>query len=416
MIARKAFKFRLEVSPEQHQRLLVLTGCARWVWNAALAECNRMLTAGERLPGYNGYGGYASWITHWKEQAESAFLGDAYTDNLQQKLMDLDRAWKDCFDKSQPNKRAPVFKSKRNEGDQSIRFVNFQKYCDLDGRRVKLPAKLGWFRFRRSREIVGIVKNCTITRHSGHWFISFQTEQDVADPVHPSVTAAGIDMGVSKLFALSDGSHLPPENHFARCQQQLARLQRDLARKQKFSANWKKQKAKISRLHSRIAECRLDYLHKATTTISKNHAMVVIEDLQVSNMTRSAKGTRAQPGRNVRAKAGLNRAILDQGWHEARRQLEYKQAWRGGLLVAVPAPYTSQRCSCCGHVAAANRRSQAEFICVLCGYQDNADTNAAKNILAAGHAVTACGETVQQGRSAKQEPVLASKGRTPLPA
>lgn len=115
-------------------------------------------------------------------------------------------------------------------------------------------------------------------------------------------------------------------------------LQRQLSRRVKFSNNWQKQKHKIQRLHSRIANIRRDYLHKVTTTISKNHAMIVIEDLKVSNMSRSAAGTVSQPGHNVRAKSGLNRSILDQGWYEMSRQLEYKQFWRGGQVLAVPQP------------------------------------------------------------------------------
>ncbi|EGD4650589.1 RNA-guided endonuclease InsQ/TnpB family protein, partial [Escherichia coli] len=110
------------------------------------------------------------------------------------------------------------------------------------------------------------------------------------------------------------------------------------------------------------------------------------------------------PGRNVRAKSGLNRSILDQGWYEMRRQLEYKQLWSGGQVLAVPPAYTSQRCACCGHTAKENRLSQSKFRCQVCGYTANADVNGARNILAAGHAVLACGEMVQSGRSLKQEP------------
>ena len=114
--------------------------------------------------------------------------------------------------------------------------------------------------------------------------------------------------------------------------------------------------------------------------------------------------TVSQPGRNVRAKSGLNRSILDQGWYEMRRQLEYKQLWSGGQVLAVPPAYTSQRCACCGHTAKENRLSQSQFRCQVCGYTANADVNGARNILAAGHAVLACGEMVQSGRSLKQEP------------
>ncbi|AFG42634.1 RNA-guided endonuclease TnpB family protein [Escherichia coli] len=156
--------------------------------------------------------------------------------------------------------------------------------------------------------------------------------------------------------------------------------------------------------HSNPEHIRRDYLHKVTTTVSKNHAMIVIEDLKVSNMSKSAAGTVSLPGRNVRAKSGLNRSILDQGWYEIRRQLAYKQLWRGGQVLAVPPAYTSQRCVCCGHTAKENRLSQSKFRCQVCGYTANADVNGARNILAAGHAVLACGEMVQSGRSLKQEP------------
>lgn len=161
----------------------------------------------------------------------------------------------------------------------------------------------------------------------------------------------GLDAGVAKLATLSDGTVFEPVNSCQKNQKTLARLQRQLSRKVKFSNNWQKQKRKIQRLHSRIANIRRDYLHKVTTTVSKNHAMIVIEDLKVSNMSKSAAGTVSQPGRNVRAKSGLNRSILDQGWYEMRRQLEYKQLWRGGQVLAVPPAYTSQRCACCGHTA-----------------------------------------------------------------
>ncbi len=154
---------------------------------------------------------------------------------------------------------------------------------------------------------------------------------------------------------------------------------------------------------------RRDYLHKTSHEISQSHAIVVIEDLQVRNMSKSAAGTVETPGRHVRAKSGLNKSILDQGWFEFRRQLEYKQQWRGGCVIAVPPQNTSRTCPACGHVAKENRKTRAQFECVACGYSENADLNAARNILAAGHAVSACGEPVQSGRSMKQEPAEASQ-------
>jgi putative transposase len=199
---------------------------------------------------------------------------------------------------------------------------------------------------------------------------------------------------------------LAPANSFQQHQARLARCQRAMARKEKFSNNWKKAKAKVQKLHQKIGNIRRDYLHKATSTISKNHAIVCIEDLQVRNMSKSAAGTVEKPGCNVKAKAGLNRSILDQGWSEFRRQLEYKQAWSGGWLLAVPPQNTSRTCPKldCRHVSAENRRTQGRFVCAECGFTENADLVGAMNILAAGHAVLACGELALSGRSTEAGP------------
>ena len=399
MLILKAYKFRLEPTPEQSQRLRQLCGCARFVWNLGLAETKRILDSGEKLPSAFELN---RMITVWKKMPEYIFLQDAYTDNLQQKLKDLHTAWKRCFDKKLAAK-APVWKRK-NEGRDSIRFVNFEKYCCLENRRVKLPSGLGWVKFRQSQRVNGKIKNATISQLAGQWYISFQVEIETAEPNHTSTTIVGLDAGVAKLATLSDGTVFEPVNSFQKNQKKLARLQRQLSRKVKFSNNWQKQKRKIQRLHSCIANIRRDYLHKVTTAVSKNHAMIVIEDLKVSNMSKSAAGTVSQPGRNVRAKSGLNRSILDQGWYEMRRQLAYKQLWRGGQVLAVPPAYTSQRCAYCGHTAKENRLSQSKFRCQVCGYTANADVNGARNILAAGHAVLACGGTMQSDRPLKQEP------------
>jgi putative transposase len=197
----------------------------------------------------------------------------------------------------------------------------------------------------------------------------------------------------------------------------LRRYQKAVSRKKKGSCNRKKAVQKLSRLHARIARQRGDWLHKLSTKLVSEHPVIAIEDLKASMMSASAKGTAAKPGRNVRAKAGLNRGILDAAWAEFRRQLEYKAAAVGGEILSVNPAYTSQRCSCCGHVDKDNRRTQSSFACLACGHAENADVNAAKNILTAGHAAwsertAACGEVVRHakrasaGRAAsmKQEP------------
>lgn len=369
-------------------------GACRFVFNRALARQNENHEAGNK---YIPYGKMASWLVEWKNATETQWLKDSHSQPLQQSLKDLERAYKNFF---QNRAAFPRFK-KRGQND-AFRYPQGVK-LDQENSRIFLP-KLGWMRYRNSRQVTGVVKNVTVSQSCGKWYISIQTESEVSTPVHPSASMVGLDAGVAKLATLSDGTVFEPVNSFQKNQKKLARLQRQLSRKVKFSNNWQKQKRKIQRLHSRIANIRRDYLHKVTTTVSKNHAMIVIEDLKVSNMSKSAAGTVSQPGRNVRAKSGLNRSILDQGWYEMRRQLEYKQLWSGGQVLAVPPAYTSQRCACCGHTAKENRLSQSKFRCQVCGYTANADVNGARNILAAGHAVLACGEMVQSGRSLKQEP------------
>lgn len=369
-------------------------GACRFVFNRALARQNENHEAGNK---YIPYGKMASWLVEWKNATETQWLKDTQSQPLQQSLKDLERAYKNFF-----RKRAAFPRFKKRGQNDVFRYPQGVK-LDQENSRIFLP-KLGWMRYRNSRQVTGVVKNVTVSQSCGKWYISIQTESEVSTPVHPSASMVGLDAGVAKLATLSDGTVFEPVNSFQKNQKKLARLQRQLSRKVKFSNNWQKQKRKIQRLHSCIANIRRDYLHKVTTTVSKNHAMIVIEDLKVSNMSKSAAGTVSQPGRNVRAKSGLNRSILDQGWYEMRRQLEYKQLWSGGQVLAVPPAYTSQRCACCGHTAKENRLSQSKFRCQVCGYTANADVNGARNILAAGHAVLACGEMVQSGRPLKQEP------------
>lgn len=390
----QAFKFQLRPGGQQEREMRRFAGACRFVFNRALALQNENHEAGNK---YIPYGKMASWLVEWKNATEMQWLKDSPSQPLQQSLKDLERAYKNFF-----QKRAAFPRFKKRGQNDAFRYPQGVK-LDQENSRIFLP-KLGWMRYRNSRQVTGVVKNVTVSQSCGKWYISIQTESEVSTPVHPSASMVGLDAGVAKLATLSDGTVFEPVNSFQKNQKKLARLQRQLSRKVKFSNNWQKQKRKIQRLHSCIANIRRDYLHKVTTTVSKNHAMIVIEDLKVSNMSKSAAGTVSQPGRNVRAKSGLNRSILDQGWYEIRRQLAYKQLWRGGQVLAVPPAYTSQRCACCGHTAKENRLSQSKFRCQVCGYTANADVNGARNILAAGHAVLACGEMVQSGRSLKQEP------------
>ncbi|KJK20529.1 hypothetical protein UB46_32200 [Burkholderiaceae bacterium 16] len=395
----QAFKFELMPTGEQQRDLRRFAGSCRFVYNKALALQKTRYEQGEKKL---GYAGLCKALTEWRNGADTPWLSDAPVHPLQQTLKDLERAYQNFF-----AKRSAFPKFKKKGQSDSFRYPD-SKQIKLDqcNSRIFLP-KLGWLRYRNSRDVLGTLRNATISLSGGKWYVSIQTEREVEQPVPSAASAVGIDMGIARFATFSDGTFLAPLNSFKRHEARLRRYQRAMSHKTKFSNNWKKAKARVQRIHTRIGNARRDYLHKATTTISQNHAMVCIEDLQVRNMSRSAAGDTEAPGNNVWAKSGLNKSILDQGWFEFRRQLEYKLAWNGGWLIAVPPANTSRTCPCCGHASADNRTTQAKFACVACGFEENADVVGAINVLARGHRVAACGEWVQSGRSAKQEPTEA---------
>jgi len=377
----QAFKFALMPTGEQQRLMRRFAGSCRFVFNKALALQKERYAQGEKKL---GYAGLCKLLTEWRNGTETPWLKEAPTHPLQQALKDLERAYANFF-----AKRAdfPRFK-KKGQGD-SFRYPDPKQIkLDQGNSRIFLP-KLGWLRYRNSREVLGWVKQVTVSASGGKWFVSIQTEREVEQPI-PNGDAVGIDLGIARFATLSDGTYYAPLNSFKRHETALRRAQQAMSRKQKSSNNWTKAKTRVQRIHTRIGNARRDFLHKATTAISKNHAMVVIEDLQVRNMSKSAAGTADAPGKNVKAKSGLNKSILDQGWFEFRRQIYYKLAWNGGYLITVPPQNTSRTCPCCGHASAENRETQARFVCVKCGFKENADLVGAINILRAGHARCAC--------------------------
>ena len=400
-----AFKFELRPNGQQQRQMRRFAGSCRVVFNEALALQKDRYERGEKKL---GYAGLCKELTAWRNGAAlpsgrvAPWLAEAPVHPLQQALKDRERAYTHFF-----ARRADFPRFKKKGQSDSFRYPD-PKPLKLDqaNSRLFLP-KLGWLRMRLSRDVLGTVKNVTVSASCGKWFVSIQTEREVEQPI-PNGSAVGIDMGVARFATLSDGTFLAPLNSFRRHEDRLRKAQQSMSRKVKFSSNWKKEKSRIQTIHSRIGNARRDDLHKTSTAISQNHAMVCIEDLQVRNMSRSAAGTTEAPGRNVRAKSGLNKSILDQGWAEFRRQLDYKLQWSGGWLVAVPPHNTSRTCPCCGHIAADNRRTQAQFQCVACGYASHADVVGAMNILARGHRVAACGDVVHSGPSMKQEPTEAT--------
>ncbi len=385
----QAYKYELMPDGEQRRSMCRFAGSCRFVYNKALALQKGNYEAGNH---FIVYAGLCKALTEWRNGQETPWLKEAPCHPLQQALRDLEKAYQNFFAK---RTSFPRFKCK-GSGD-GFRYPD-PKQIRLDhaNGRLFLP-KLGWLRYRNSREVLGDLRNVTVSQAGGKWFASIQTQREVERPLPTSTSAIGIDVGISRFATLSDATHVEPLNSFKKHQRRLARYQRRMSRKVKFSQNWKKAKARIQRIHTQIANARKDFLHKATTTISKSHAFVCIEDMQVRNMSRSAKGNSEQHGKLVRQKSGLNRAILDQGWGEFRRQLDYKMIWNGGTLLAVPPHDTSRTCPCCGHVSKESRRTQALFVCVTCCYEDHADVVGAMNILERGHRSLACGEPAHSG-------------------
>ena len=282
--------------------------------------------------------------------------------------------------------KMPTFHGK-GKGLSSIwRGRNFKQ---IDERTFELPNKRGTFKLGCALRFHGEIRSVTFSESGGDWFASFLIKAELpAQQPAPAGTAIGIDVGVAQFASLSDGQQFPPGTDYDRELDKLAKLQRaasrmqgPIARQRKASKNWLKQNRKIQKHHQHIANKRRHYTEVVSKEIAANYQTVAIEDLQLKNMTKSAKGDAVKPGKNVAAKAGLNRSILNGGFGQFRTRLTAKVVARQGQVIAVNPAYTSQTCAACGHVAKENRKDQAHFECVNCGYAANADINAAQNIL-----------------------------------
>ena len=373
----KAFKFELRPNCAQIRKMKQFAGCSRFVFNRALAYQNEQYEADNSFK-FN-YFKLVNMLPQWKQ--EFVWLKDCHSQVLQQSLKDLESGFKNFF-----AERANFPRFKKKGEKESFRFP---QGCKLEqhNNRIWLP-KIGWVRYRNSRNVIGEIKNVTVSQKCGKWYVSIQTEfeQEIAQPKGGEI---GIDMGIIRFATLSDGTFFEPVNAFKTLKGKLAKLQKQFKNKTKFSKNWQKLKAKIAKLHHKISNIRKNHLHQISSTISKNHAIVYVEDLQVSNMSKSAKGNTEKHGKNVAAKSDLNRAILDQSWSEFRRQLDYKLLWNGGHLIAVPPQNTSRCCPACGYTAKDNRQTQTTFECVDCGYRNNADVVGAINVLKRGQEILA---------------------------
>jgi putative transposase len=369
---------------------------ARFVWNLAV-EQQLHWQPGRQAPGYNEQCAQLTAV-----RAEYDWLAAGSQTVQQQALRDFAQAMRNFFNGS--HRRPTWRKAGRHEGFRQVGFKpRHPKRLSRRYGQVWIP-KVGRVRFRWTRDIPDTVKSYRVTRErSGRWHIAFAAiPESVPGPGDGSVV--GIDRGVAVSVALSTGELLRAPSLRANETKRLRRLQQRLARARRGSHRRARTKRAIARLRARETDRRRDWVEKTTTDIARRFDTIRVEDLDVRAMTRSARGCREWPGVNVAQKRGLNREIHRQGWGRLVARLKHKAA---GRLESVPAAYTSQRCSQCGHVAPENRKSQAVFQCLVCGAGPcNADVNAARNI-AAGPAVTARGD-LGASRSANREPQLCS--------
>ena len=373
-------RYRLELSPGQEEILLRHCADARYVWNLCVEQESWWRPECGKMPGF------AERCRQLTEaRADNPWLAEGSVIVQQQAVRDHGQAMANFF--ARTHRRPRWRKANRHDG---FRIVHLKQ---RDVRRlnrrwgeVKIP-KAGWVRFRWSRAVPGNAKSFRVTRdRAGRWHIAFAA---IPEPIDGPGTgeAVGIDRGIAVGAALSTGEMLRVPRLTAAETARLRRLQRILARARRGSGRRGKVTQAIGRLKAREADRRKDWCEKTSTDIARRFDVIRVEDLSIKSMTRSARGTISAPGRNVAAKAALNRGISRSGWGLLARRLEDKAP---GRVERVNPAFTSQRCSACGHVASESRESQALFRCVACAYTENADVNAAKNI-AAGHAVTARG-------------------------
>lgn len=367
---KRAYKYRFYPAPEQIELLAQTFGCVRFVYNSILRwRTDAYYERQEKI----GYPQADKRLTVLKAMPEYAFLRDVSAVPLQQAIRHQQDAFKNFF---AGRAAYPAFKSKRHK--QAATFMNTAfKYRDgkLYMAKSKAPLDVRW-----SRPLPSAPSSITISKDTaGRYFVSCLCE---FEPVSLPITAStvGIDVGLKDLFVTDTGFKSGNPRHTAKYAARLALFQRRLSKKVKGSKNSAKARLKVARLHAKIADCRLDALHKATRKLINENQVVCVESLKVKNMIRNPK---------------LSRAIADASWGEFTRQLQYKGEWAGRSVVAIDQFFpSSKRCSCCGFTMQKMPLDVRKWHCPECDTDHDRDINAAINIKAAGLAVLAHGEPV----------------------
>jgi putative transposase len=388
MKQKKAYKYRVYPTQEQAHILARTFGCCRYAYNWALRQrTDAFFQRGERLY----YNQLAVLLTDLKKQEETAWLSEVSSVPLQQSLRHLDTAFRNFFE---GRAEYPTFHKKH--GAQAATYATNAFRWDgkeLTLARMQTPLDIHW-----SRPLPKGVKptSVTITKDcADRYFVSILVEEDIK---HLAVVnkQVGLDLGLKSMVITSDGHTSGNPTFFAQDEKKLAKAQRRHAKKQKGSQNRRKAQLKVARIHARIADRRRDYQHKLSTQIIRENQVVCVESLSVKNMVQNHT---------------LAKAISDVGWSEFVRQLEYKAEWYGRTLIKIDKWYpSSKRCFDCGHMLDSLTLDIRSWTCPECGVQHDRDINAAKNVLAAGLAVSACGEAVRPG-AVKTKPGTSPRSR-----
>lgn len=372
----KAFKYRFYPTTEQEILLRKTMGCARLVYNRALAA----RTEGwyERLERID-YIKTSALLTGWKKQEDLQFLNEVSCVPLQQGLRHLQKAFANFW---AGTTKYPNFKKKHNGGSAEFTKSAF-KWKDGCVWLAKCTEALP---IRWSRQLPKGCEPSTITVKldaSGRFHVSLLVDT-VIEPLPKTDKSIGLDVGITSLIATSNGDKIANPKHFKRLRSKLKRVQKSLSRKQKGSNNRNKARIKVAKIHSQITDSRKDFLHKLTTQLVRENQTIVVEDLAIKNMVKNHK---------------LALAISDASWGEFICQLTYKCEWYGRELIKIDRWFpSSKRCGNCGHIVDKMPLFLREWDCPKCGINHDRDINASKNILAAGLAVSVCGANVRPDR------------------